>query len=95
LLPASLVHCDSTATIAKIKNYYNGKKQHIRHKHNTIRESISNGAVRVNFVRTKENLVDPSTKGLNREKVQDTSSSLGLIHIAHLVMAWLSKSRSH
>jgi hypothetical protein len=47
-----------------------------------IRESISNGAVRVNFVCTKENLVDPLTEGLNREKVQDTSSRLGLIHIA-------------
>jgi len=51
-----------------------------------IRESISNGAVRVNFVRTNENLVNPLTKRLNREKVQDTSSRLGLIHIAHYVM---------
>jgi len=51
-----------------------------------IRESISNGAVRVNFVRTNENWVNPLTKGLNIEKVQDTSSRLGLIHIAHYVM---------
>jgi hypothetical protein len=83
LLPAVLVHCDSTATIAKIKNrYYNGKRQHINQKHNTIRESISDGAVRVNFAHINENLEDPLTKGLNREKVQDTSSRLGLIHIA-------------
>jgi hypothetical protein len=84
LLPAVLVHCYSTAVIAKIKNrYYNGKRQHINRKHSTIRESISNGAVRVNFVHTNENLADPLTKGLNREKFQDTSSRLGLIHIAH------------
>ena len=67
-LPAVLIHCDSTAAIAKIKNrYYNGKRRQIRRKHSTIRECISNGAVRVNFVRTNENLVDPLMKGLNRE----------------------------
>jgi hypothetical protein len=39
LLSVVLVHCDSTATIAKIKNrYYNGKRQHINRKHNMIRE---------------------------------------------------------
>ena len=79
-----LVHCDSTATIAEIKNrYYYVKRQHINRKHEKIRESVSNGVVKVNFVRTNENLTDPLTKGLNREKVQDTSSRLGLIHIAH------------
>jgi hypothetical protein len=74
-------------TITKIKTrYYNGKIQHINQKHNIIRESNSIGAARVNFVHTNENLADPLTKGLNREKIQDTSSRLGLIHIAHLVM---------
>ena len=83
-LPAVLIHCDSTAAIAKIKNrYYNGKRRQIRRKHNTIRECISNEAVRVDFVRTNENLADPLTKGLNREKVQETSSRMGLMPIAH------------
>jgi len=66
-LPAVLIHCDSTAAIAKIKNrYYNGKRRQIRRKHSTIRECISKGAVRIDFVRTNENLADPLTKGLNR-----------------------------
>ena len=83
-LPAVLIHCDSTAAIAKIKNhYYNVKRRQIRRKHSTIRECISNGAVRVDFVRTNENLADPLTKGLNREKVQETSSRMGLMPIAH------------
>ena len=83
-LPAVLIHCDSTAAIAKIKNrYYNGKRRQIRRKHSTIRECISNGAVRVDFVRTNENLADPLTKGLNREKVRETSSRMGLMSIAH------------
>ena len=33
LLPAVLIHCDSTAAIAKIKNrYYNGKRRQIKAK---------------------------------------------------------------
>jgi hypothetical protein len=83
-LPAVLIHCDSTAAIAKIENrYYNGKKRQIRRKHSTIRGLISNGAVRVDYVRTDENLADPLTKGLTREKVLNTSIKMGLMPIAH------------
>jgi len=72
-----LVHCDSTMAIEKIKNhYYNGNKIQIRRKNNTIRECLSNGAVRVYFIPTNENLADHLTKGLNKEKVQDTSSRM-------------------
>ncbi|KAK2429298.1 putative mitochondrial protein [Trifolium repens] len=83
-LPAVLIHCDSTAAIAKIENrYYNGKKRQIRRKHSTIRGLISNGAVRVDYVRTDKNLADPLTKGLTREKVLNTSIKMGLMPIAH------------
>ena len=80
LIPAVLIHYDSTATIAKIKNrYYNGKKRQIRRKHNTVRELLSTGAVRVDHVRTDDNLADPLTKGLAREKVHNTSKRMGLL----------------
>lgn len=37
-IPSILIHCDSTATIAKVQNhYYNGKKRQIRRKHITVR----------------------------------------------------------
>ena len=75
-----LIHCDSTAAIAKIENrYYNGKKRQIHHKHNTVRELLSTGAVRVDHVRTDDNLADPLTKGLAREKVHYTSKRMGLL----------------
>jgi hypothetical protein len=77
--PAILIHCDSTAAIAKVQNrYYNGKKRQIRRKHSTVREFLSNGTVRVDYVRTDENLADPLTKGLTREKVWKTSKGMGL-----------------
>ncbi|CAJ2634277.1 unnamed protein product [Trifolium pratense] len=47
-MPAVLIHCDSTAAIAKIENrFYNGKRRQIRRKHSTVRELITTGAVRV------------------------------------------------
>ena len=79
-IPAVLIHCDSTAAIAKIQNrYYNGKRHQIRRKHSTVREFLSTGFVRVDHVRTDENLADPLTKGLPREKVLKTSKGMGLL----------------
>src|SRR3954468_12626892 len=46
LMPVVLIHCDSTAAIAKIENrYYNGKRRQIRRKQNAFRDYISKGAV--------------------------------------------------
>ncbi|KAI5388393.1 hypothetical protein KIW84_074186 [Lathyrus oleraceus] len=64
-----LIHCDNTTAIAKIENrYYNGKKRQIRRKHNTVRDCISKGVVRVDHVCTDKNFADPLTKGFSREK---------------------------
>ncbi|KAA0046026.1 putative Polyprotein [Cucumis melo var. makuwa] len=76
---AILIHCDSTAAIAKVQNrYYNGKRRQIRCKHSTIRELLTTGAVIVDYIRSDNNLVDPLTKGLAREKVFKTSERMGL-----------------
>lgn len=81
-IPAILIHCDSTAAIAKVQNrFFNGKRRQIRRKHSTVRELLTNGAVRVDYVRTNENLADPLTKGLAREKVWNTSKGMGLTPI--------------
>ena len=77
-----LIHCDSTTTIAKNENrYYNGKRCQIRRKHNNIRECTSKGTIRVDYVRTDENLAYPLMKGLAREKVHNTSKKMRLIPI--------------
>ena len=74
-----LIHCDSTASIAKIKNcYYNGKRRQIHRKHNTVRDYIKIGAVRVDHVHNNDNLTNPLTKGLAREKVHNSSRIMGI-----------------
>ncbi|KAM2998951.1 hypothetical protein FF2_040544 [Malus domestica] len=76
-IPTILIHCDSTSAIAKVQNrYYNRKRQQIRRKHNTVRDYLSNGAVRVDHIRSEENLVEPLTKGLAQEKIWKTSKGM-------------------
>ena len=77
--PAVLIHYDSTAAISRVQNrYYNGNSRHIRRKHSTVRQYLSTGAVRVDYVQSSRNLAYPLTKGLAREKVWDTSKGMGL-----------------
>ena len=73
LVPAILIHCDSTTVIAKVhKGYYNDKRRHIRRKHSTIEKYITIGVVIMNHVWCDDNLVDSLTKGLARENVFKT-----------------------
>lgn len=68
-IPAILIHYDSTAAIDLIKaSYYNGKKRQIRRKYNTIRGFLTTGAVRVDYIRSDENLDDPLKKGLAEKR---------------------------
>ena len=74
-----LIHCDSTTTIVRVCNkYYNGKSKSIRRKHNTVRSYINNGTINVDYISTKDNIVDPLTKALAREKIWIASRGMGL-----------------
>ncbi|KAF3616918.1 putative glucan endo-1,3-beta-glucosidase A-like [Capsicum annuum] len=73
------IHCDSQAAIGRAGSMmYNGKSRYIRRRHNTIRELLSNGIITVDYVKSKDNVSDPLTKGLSREGVERTSKEMGL-----------------
>ncbi|CAL2253197.1 unnamed protein product [Prunus armeniaca] len=76
---AICIHCDSMAAQARAKSgVYNGKSRHIRRRHNTIRQLLSNGIISIDYVKSKENIADPLTKGLPREQIKFTSRGMGL-----------------
>ena len=78
-VPPILIHCDSTAAIDRVKNrYYNGKSISIRRKHNIIRSYLSSGVIHVQYIKTLDNLADPLTKALARDKIWNTSRGMGL-----------------
>ncbi|GJY11828.1 hypothetical protein Tco_0381137 [Tanacetum coccineum] len=54
------------STIGKklINMMYNGKSIYIRHRHNSIRQLLSTGVISIDYVKSKDNIVDPFMKGL-------------------------------
>ncbi|KAK4389561.1 Retrovirus-related Pol polyprotein from transposon TNT 1-94 [Sesamum angolense] len=63
-LPPIAVHCDSQTTIAKVRSRkYNQKtKRHIQARLKSIRALVSDRVIGIDFVGTKDNVVDPLTK---------------------------------
>ncbi|PHT85024.1 hypothetical protein T459_13467 [Capsicum annuum] len=73
------IHCDSQAAIGRAGSMmYNDKSRHIRRRHNTVRKLLSSGIITVNYVKSKDNVSDPLTKGLSRKGVERTSKGTGL-----------------
>ena len=52
---------------------YNGKSRHIRHRHNIVRQLLLTGIISIDYVKLNDNIVDPLTKGLNKELVDKSS----------------------
>ena len=57
---------------------YNGKSRQIRHRHKTIRQLLSTRVITLDYVKSKDNIVDPLTKRLNIELVEKSSKGMGL-----------------
>ena len=52
LVPAICIHCDSQLAIGRAHSHiYNGKSQHIRRGHNTVRQLLSNGIMTIEYIR--------------------------------------------
>ena len=78
-MPAISIHCDSQSAIGRAQsNMYNSKSRHIRQRHNTIKQLLSNGIVMIDYVKSKDNIADPLTKGLNQELVNKSSKGMEL-----------------
>ncbi|KAB2625427.1 DNA polymerase zeta catalytic subunit-like [Pyrus ussuriensis x Pyrus communis] len=76
---AICIHCDSMAAQGRAKNAeYNGKSRHIRRRHKTIRQLLKNGTISIDYIKSKENIADPLTKGLSKDQVAFTSRGMGL-----------------
>ena len=57
---------------------YNGKSRHIRRRHNSIRQLLTNGIISIDYVKSKEILDDLLTKEVTRKQVTYTSKEIWL-----------------
>ena len=75
---AVCIHCDSQAAMGRARNVmYNGPR-HIFRRHDTVRQLLSSGIITIDYVKSKDNIADPLTKGLTKEMVAKTSRGMGL-----------------
>ncbi|GJY08243.1 retrovirus-related pol polyprotein from transposon TNT 1-94 [Tanacetum coccineum] len=73
------IHCDSQSTIGRAHSImYNGKSRHIRRRYNSMRQLLSTRVISIDYVKLKDNIADPLTKGLRRELVNKSSKGMGL-----------------
>ncbi|KAK8553243.1 hypothetical protein V6N13_024310 [Hibiscus sabdariffa] len=79
-VPTLCIYCDNQATIVRAQNcMYNEKSRHMGRRLNTVKQLISNGVISVDYVKSKDNVADPLTKGLNRDQVEKTSKGMRLM----------------
>ena len=57
---------------------YNGKSRHIHWRHNSLGQLISIEVISVDYVKSKDNVADLLTKGLNRDLVDKSLRRMGL-----------------
>ena len=78
-MPPILMHCDSEVDISKVtRKKFNEKRRHLRVRHKSIINLISHGVISLDFVRSKNNIVDPLTKGLTRQQVLESLREMRL-----------------
>ena len=76
-VPVVCIHCDSQEAIERARNVmYNGKSRHIYRRHDIVRQLLFSGIITIDYVKSKDNIADPLTKGLTREMVAKTSRGM-------------------
>ena len=78
-MPTICIHYDSQSAIGRAQsNMYNCRSKNICRRHNTIKKLLSNGIVTIDYIKSKDNIVDSLTKGLNQNLVNKLSKGMGL-----------------
>ena len=67
-IPPLTIYCDDkTAIFRALSDCYNGKSRQIRLKHNHVKILLEDGIISLQYVKSKLNLADPLSKGLDKE----------------------------
>jgi hypothetical protein len=77
-----LLRVDNKSAIALIKKLVlHRQSKHIKVKYHLARESVENGLIKVEFIKSEEQLSDILTKPLDRVKFLELHAKIGLIDV--------------
>lgn len=86
-MPPMCIHYDNQLTIGHVQSQmYNNKSRHICCKLCTIKQLLLTRIIPIDYVKSKDNLVDLLTKWLNRELVENSSKGMELEPIRENVL---------
>ena len=75
-----LIKCDNTSAINLTKNSIQySRSKYIEIRHHFIREHIQNNDIMLEYINTKNQLVDIFTKALNKNKFCEIRRELGIL----------------
>jgi hypothetical protein len=80
LVPAILLHCDNQSVIQIVGNAKGNAKfsRHVKRLIKSVRHLRNIGEIVVEYINTAQNLVDPFTKGLACDVIDEASREMGL-----------------
>jgi hypothetical protein len=55
-----------------------GKPRHFCRRHNFIKQLLSNGIISIDYIKSKDNITDPLTKGLSGEHINCSLRGMSL-----------------
>jgi hypothetical protein len=76
LVPAILLHCDNQSVITIVGNAKFSR--HVKRRIKSVRHLRNIGEIVVEYINTAQNLVDPFTKGLACDVIDEASREMGL-----------------
>ena len=75
-----IIYCDNTSTMSMSKNpIFHSKTKHISIKYHVLREKVVEKEIRLEYVNTKEKIVDIFTKVLPKDTFEYLRGMLGVM----------------
>lgn len=79
------IHCDNNSTIQLSKNsVFHGRSKHIEVRFHFLRDLVNDGAVKLSFCSSEEQIADIMTKPLRLEQFVKLRGMLGVIDAAEV-----------
>jgi len=80
LVPPILMNCDNQSMLAQVMNIKDNFKsnKHIMRRLKIVRKMRNSGVIAVSYVKSKNNLADPFTKGLSQNAISKMSKDMGM-----------------
>ena len=79
-IPAILMNCDNQTVIIKVNSSKDNMKssRHVKRRLKSVTKLKNSGVIALDYIQTSKNMVDPFTKGLSRNMIDNASREMGM-----------------